>query len=146
MYPGLGSWHMHHRIDGKLVAVGVNDVTNTVMNSQYFIYDPDYSFLYLGVVGAIHEIEYMRMVRKKFNKNLLWYELGETVLNCPKVNYKLSYKPGILLCPKTHEKVPYEKVKDKVKYYSRLPFEWKKENFNMTALVEMTNYKKKSDN
>ena len=127
MYPGLGSWHMHHRIDGKLVAVGVNDVTNTVMNSQYFIYDPEYSFLYLGVVGAIHEIEYMRMVRKKFNENLLWYELGETVLNCPKVNYKMNYKPGVLLCPKTHEKVPYdEKVKEKLKYYSRLPHEWKK--------------------
>ena len=126
IYPGLGSWHFQHRIDGKLVAMGVNDFTNTVMNAQYFIYDPDYSFLCLGVIGAIHEIEYMRMVRKKFNENLQWYQLGEMVLNCPKVNYKMSYKPGTLLCPRTHELVPYEEVKGKVKHYSRLPMEFKK--------------------
>ena len=62
LYPGLGSFHYYHRIDGKLVAMGVIDITKTCLNSQYFIYDPDYSFLCLGVVGAIHEIEYMKMI------------------------------------------------------------------------------------
>ena len=63
VYPGLGSFHFYHRIDGKLVAMGVTDITNTCLNSQYFIYDPEYSFLCLGVVGAIHEIEFMKMVQ-----------------------------------------------------------------------------------
>lgn len=54
---------MYHRIDGKLVAVGLIDITNTILNSAYFIYDPDYSFLTLGVVGAIRELEYMRLIK-----------------------------------------------------------------------------------
>ena len=73
IYPGQGSFHYYHRIDGKLVAMGVCDITNKVLNSQYFIYDPDYSFLRLGVIGAIHEIEYMKMVQKKYNQNLNHY-------------------------------------------------------------------------
>ena len=31
--PGLGSFHFYHRIDGKLVAMGVNDITSTILNS-----------------------------------------------------------------------------------------------------------------
>ena len=72
-YPGPGSYHFYHRIDGKLVAMGVIDLTKTILNSQYFIYDPDYSFLCMGVVGAIHEIEYMKMVQENFNPSLKWY-------------------------------------------------------------------------
>lgn len=59
IYPGLGAYHMYHRIDGKLVAVGLIDICESVMNSAYFLYDPDYRFLNLGVIGAIIEIEYM---------------------------------------------------------------------------------------
>lgn len=58
---------MYHRIDGKLVAVGFIDILNEIFNSCYFIYDPDYSFLSLGVVGAIRELEYMRMIKQKYN-------------------------------------------------------------------------------
>ena len=42
IYPGFGSYHIYHRINGKLVAMGVNDITNTILSSMYFIYDPDY--------------------------------------------------------------------------------------------------------
>ena len=31
--PGLGTFHMYHRIDGKLVAVGNCDIMNTIFNS-----------------------------------------------------------------------------------------------------------------
>jgi arginyl-tRNA--protein-N-Asp/Glu arginylyltransferase len=56
LYAGLGGYHMYHRLDGKLIAVGHLDFTRTVMNSAYFIYDPDYKFLNLGVVGALMEM------------------------------------------------------------------------------------------
>mmetsp|Transcript_21662 Transcript_21662/g.29025 ORF Transcript_21662/g.29025 Transcript_21662/m.29025 type:complete len:129 (+) Transcript_21662:1224-1610(+) len=60
IYPeAMGTYHMYHRIDGKLAAVGVLDICRRFMNSAYFLYDPDYKFLNLGVVGAIREMEYM---------------------------------------------------------------------------------------
>ncbi len=62
VYPGLGSYHMYHRIDGKLVAVGIIDICSQVFNSAYFLWDPDYKSLNLGVVGAIVEMEYIRMI------------------------------------------------------------------------------------
>jgi arginyl-tRNA--protein-N-Asp/Glu arginylyltransferase len=62
LYPGKGGFHINHRIDGKLVAVSFVDITTKYFNSGYFIYDPDYAFLNLGVVSVIKEIEYMRFV------------------------------------------------------------------------------------
>ena len=64
---------MYHRIDGKLVAVGVLDICKRFMNSAYFLYDPDFMFLSMGVVGAIREMEYMNMVIKRFNPDLTFY-------------------------------------------------------------------------
>lgn len=62
VYPGYGTFHMYHRIDDKVVAIGVIDITKTIFNSAYFLYDPEYSFLCLGVVGAIRELEYIRLI------------------------------------------------------------------------------------
>mmetsp|Transcript_14670 Transcript_14670/g.10554 ORF Transcript_14670/g.10554 Transcript_14670/m.10554 type:complete len:124 (+) Transcript_14670:930-1301(+) len=56
VFPGLGTFHMYHRIDGRLAAVGLFDITPTLYNSDYFIYDPEFSFLHLGVVGALMEM------------------------------------------------------------------------------------------
>jgi arginyl-tRNA--protein-N-Asp/Glu arginylyltransferase len=91
VYPGLGAYHMYHRIDGKLVAVGVIDICNTLINSAYFTYDPDYKFLNFGIVGAIIEMEYLRLIRASFNSKMTMYHLGELSIDCPKVNYKLNY-------------------------------------------------------
>ena len=68
LFPGYGGFHMHHRIDGKLVAIGNLDLCRKSMNSAYFIYDPDLKHLNLGIVGAIIEIEYMRMLNEKFDQ------------------------------------------------------------------------------
>lgn len=82
---------MYHRIDGKLVACGVMDIMNQTLNSAYFIYDPDLAYLNLGIVGAIIEMEYMRLIKEKYNNQMRYYHLGELVLPCSKVNYKLNY-------------------------------------------------------
>jgi len=58
---------MYHRLNGKLVAVGDLDLLNNYVNSAYFIYDPDYKFLNLGVMGALRELEYLRLVRSLDN-------------------------------------------------------------------------------
>ena len=73
----MGTYHMYHRIDGKLVAVGIIDICDRYFNSAYFLMDPEYRFLNLGVVGAIKELEYMRLIRHKYNPNLIYYHLGE---------------------------------------------------------------------
>jgi arginyl-tRNA---protein transferase len=97
---------MYHRLDGKLVAVGNLDLLQNVLNSGYFIYDPDFKFLNLGVVGALKELEYIRRVRQSQNK-YRWYVLGDLVNRCSKVNYKLQYQPGYILCPRTKLAVPF---------------------------------------
>lgn len=117
------------------MAVSVIDIMNSSMSSQYFIYDLDYKFLYLGVVGAIHEIEYMKMVQKRFNQNLKYYVLGSVMLNSPKYVYKLNYKPGLVLCPKTHQYLSFSDVEHKIKGYQRLP-KASREKLDYLALVE----------
>ena len=51
---------MYHRIDGELVAIGILELTNKYFNSGYFMYKSKYSYLNLGVIGAIIEFEYCR--------------------------------------------------------------------------------------
>jgi arginine-tRNA-protein transferase len=82
---------MYHRIDGELVAIGVIELTPTYFNSGYFIYKTKYAYLNLGVVGAMIELEYCRKLKDLWQQSLSYYHLGELVIDCPKVNYKLNY-------------------------------------------------------
>jgi arginine-tRNA-protein transferase len=41
----LGSYHMIHRIDGEILAVGVLDFTPNVLSSVYLYYNPKFEFL-----------------------------------------------------------------------------------------------------
>lgn len=126
VYPNcLGTYHMYHRIDGKLVAIGVIDICKRFFNSAYFIYDPEYKFLNLGVVGAIREMEYMNMIIKNFNPDLTFYQLGEMVPCCPKVNYKLNYQPGMVICPRTKVDLYWRDIKETTVVYESLPIEEK---------------------
>ena len=118
VYPGKGTFHIYHRIDGRLVAVNVIDILDNVYVSAYCLYEPDMSFLQLGVVTAVKELEFMRMIREKYNPQLKWYQLGELVVTCPKVNYKLKYKPGYFICPRTKKIIPAEECLEKIKIIS----------------------------
>ena len=117
---------MYHRIDCKLVAISVIDILKETFVSCYCLYDPDYSFLSLGVIAAIREFEYMRLIKSKYLPTLKYYQLGEMVVSCPKVNYKLNYKPGIVICPRTKKLVPYDECEDQIKMIASLPIDEKK--------------------
>ena len=90
---------MYHRIDGEIVAIGVCELTDKFFNSGYFIYKSKYAYLNLGVVGAIMELEFCRKLSEMWQPSLKFFHLGELVQDCPKVNYKLNYQPGQVLCP-----------------------------------------------
>ena len=64
---------MYHKIDGKTIGVGVLDILDTIVVSQYFVWDPDYAFLNLGKVSVIRELEFMRMLKKTHFPNLKFY-------------------------------------------------------------------------
>lgn len=117
---------MYHRLDGKLVAVGLIDILENMLISDYFIYDTDYKFLNLGVIGAIRELEYMALLREKMNSSIRWYSLGEMNVMCPKVNYKILYQPGVVLCPRTNFEVPVSNVLETIQLLSQISLEEKK--------------------
>ena len=140
IYPGPGSYHMYHRIDGKLVAVGIIDICpRSTLNSAYFMWHPHFKFLNLGTVGAIIEMEYMRLLRAHFNMpSLKWYHLGEFNNSCPKVNYKLNFKPGQVLCPLSRQWVDFEACKQAIEAVERMTVDEKLERFKETKRVMLS--------
>ena len=103
VFLGYGSFHMHYRIGGKLVGVGVVDVLPSGLSSKYFFWDPEYRALNLGTLSALFEVEWVR-------KHVLccpelaamrYYYLGYYIHSCAKMRYKSSFRPSCLLCPTT---------------------------------------------
>ncbi|XP_071987140.1 arginyl-tRNA--protein transferase 1 isoform X5 [Engystomops pustulosus] len=105
---GYGSFHQQYWLDGKLIAVGVIDILPYCVSSVYLYYDPDYSFLSLGVYSALREITFTRELQKKA-ADLCYYYMGFYIHTCPKMRYKGQYKPSQLLCPESYTWVPIEK-------------------------------------
>lgn len=58
------------------------------MSSVYFMYDPKYSFLSPGVVGAVREIEYINKIRKEYDDKMKYYFMGFYIQDCQKSIYK----------------------------------------------------------
>jgi arginyl-tRNA--protein-N-Asp/Glu arginylyltransferase len=114
---------MYHRIDGEIAGIGVLDICSEIIDSCYFIQNPKFMFLNMGVVGAIRELEYMRKIRNSFNQSLEIYQLGDMVPVCPKVTYKTHYKPGWILCPRTKAEIPFKNVEDTINFMKTLPIE-----------------------
>ncbi|XP_078007145.1 arginyl-tRNA--protein transferase 1 isoform X11 [Phascolarctos cinereus] len=104
---GYGSFHQQYWLDGKIIAVGVIDVLPYCVSSVYLYYDPDYSFLSLGVYSALREIAFTRQLHEKTSQ-LSYYYMGFYIHSCPKMRYKGQYRPSDLLCPETYVWVPIE--------------------------------------
>ncbi|XP_003513332.1 arginyl-tRNA--protein transferase 1 isoform X6 [Cricetulus griseus] len=104
---GYGSFHQQYWLDGKIIAVGVIDILPYCVSSVYLYYDPDYSFLSLGVYSALREIAFTRQLHEK-TPQLSYYYMGFYIHSCPKMRYKGQYRPSDLLCPETYVWVPIE--------------------------------------
>eukprot|EP00347_Sterkiella_histriomuscorum_P012879 403366869 len=111
----LGSYHMIHRIDGEIMAVGVVDFTPNVLSSVYLYYNPKFEFLNPGTFTAVREIEYVQRVQEVFNPEFIYYYMGYYFQDCQKSVYKASYKPSQVVCPVTYNYVYLtEEVKEKI--------------------------------
>jgi len=60
------------------------------------------------------ELEFCRKLHSLGMADLQYYHLGELVVDCPKVNYKLNYKPGEVLCPYSKEWVPFSEAEPEI--------------------------------
>jgi len=82
------------------------DIIPTGMQSVYFFYDPAFSFLALGSVSVLREIDYMRRLQKYFPE-FKYYYLSDYIQNCQRLKYKVEYEPAELLCPETRTWVKF---------------------------------------
>eukprot|EP01083_Nonionella_stella_P176194 615887_1 len=107
---GFGSFHMNYRLDGKLIAVAVVDILPRCLSSVYFFYDPAYSYLNLGGVSAMKEIELMQKgAASGTNEYFHYYYMGFYIHKCQKMRYKGKYHPSQLLCCKRLSWHPLDK-------------------------------------
>lgn len=108
----FGTYHSYYYLDDKLIAVGVLDLLPKCLTTVYFFYDPDYSFLNLGIYSGLHEISMVRQMVSHYQGNdenkLIHYYLGFYVHECKKMHYKTRFRPSYLLCSKTFYYVPTE--------------------------------------
>ncbi|CAI2361070.1 unnamed protein product [Moneuplotes crassus] len=116
VYPEFfGSYHLYHRIDGVLFAVSIIDILPHNLTSIYCMYHPSYKFLSPGHFTAIREVEYMLMIREKFNQNMRYYSQTDYVVGCPKTEYKQNMKPTYLKCQASLDWVLLtQKIKEKI--------------------------------
>jgi arginine-tRNA-protein transferase len=79
--------------DGRLLGVGVCDVTPGSLSSVYFYFDPAESSRSLGTWSILQEIELAGRLRRPF------YYLGYWVAGCGKMQYKSAFHPHEVLYP-----------------------------------------------
>ena len=84
---------MRYRIDGRLVGVGLVDLTRDALSSVYFYFDPDLGSRSLGTYSALREIDLCRQTRRR------WVYLGFRIAGCKAMRYKSLYRPHQLLVP-----------------------------------------------
>lgn len=77
---------------GRLLAVGICDVSSRALSSVYFYFDPSERRRGLGTFGALYEIDHAR------RQALEHYYLGYWVAGCGSMSYKASFRPFELLC------------------------------------------------
>lgn len=94
MVASLGNTReMHYRVGGRLVGVGIVDLTRHAASSVYFFFDPDHSKRSLGTYSALREIDFCRQSGRQ------WLYMGFRITACQAMQYKARYRPHQLLDP-----------------------------------------------
>lgn len=88
----LGSFHIQYFINDYLAGISVVDLLPGSMTSCYFFYDPRLSFLSLGTISALKEIEFVQGKSKTFPDFLYW-DPGSYIHSVNKMNYKAKFQP-----------------------------------------------------
>jgi arginine-tRNA-protein transferase len=78
---------------GRLLAVGICDLSDESLSSVYFYFDPAESRRGLGTLGALVEIETAARL------GVLYYYLGYWVDGCRSMQYKADFRPAEVLWP-----------------------------------------------
>lgn len=76
---------------GKLLAVGICDLSPTSLSSVYFYFDPAEAKRSLGTYGALAELDWCRQ------RGLPHYYLGYWIADCQAMAYKAGYTPHEIL-------------------------------------------------
>jgi Arginine-tRNA-protein transferase, C terminus len=103
----LGSKHMCYYLDDKLVGLGVVDLSDTMLCSLFFVYDPilkPYSF---GILSVLFEIQFVADKHKHF-PDFAYQNLGAFELDNQKMEYKMNFRPAELLCPYSMQFVDFD--------------------------------------
>ena len=88
----VNSLEFKYRDDsGKLIAVGICDVSSASLSSVYFYFDPDEHRRSLGTFGALYELEYAKA------NAIDHYYLGYWIDGCETMQYKNRFRPCELL-------------------------------------------------
>lgn len=82
---------LEYRLKGRLVAVGITDISARSLSSVYTYFDPESSERSLGTYSALREILFCREIKVPF------YYLGYYISECPSMSYKARFKPHELL-------------------------------------------------
>ena len=137
IYPKkYGCYNFIHRIDGKIVAVGIVDILPTSLSSVYLYYDTDYQFLDLGVLTSILEIEYTKSFHDLIDNNFNSYLLGFYSENVQKLRYKGFYYPTQLLDRFTMNFVYLKEVQNILKESKHVQLSKKPKNPNYEYLTK----------
>ncbi len=98
--------HFEYRLDGRLVGLGVVDVTPRATNSVYFAYDPAVEARRLGTFSALWEIDFCRQTGRDY------MYLGFYVKDCRSMRYKSAFGPHEILRGEWRAPLPGETPHD----------------------------------
>ena len=80
-----------YRDNGRLIGLGLVDVTASAMSSIYFFHDPEYRDGGLGTFSILKEIEHGRKTERS------WLYMGYYIRDCASMNYKNRFRPHEML-------------------------------------------------
>ncbi|MGB4741785.1 MAG: arginyl-tRNA--protein transferase, partial [Fuerstiella sp.] len=85
------SREFQYRRNNKLVALGIVDMTGSVMSSIYFFHAPEYRENALGTMSVLREIETGQQSGHQ------WLYMGYYISECGSMNYKNRFEPHEIL-------------------------------------------------